>query len=279
MKIPFKKMHGLGNDFVIVDARNDIDPINADIARSMGDRHCGIGFDQLAVLKAGTDGADVDVEFWNSDGSTAGACGNASRCIAHLMMAEKNTAKITLRTERGLLYADLDDGVVRVDMGQPLLEWRNIPLAENQDTLQLSGHYISSLPQPTAVNMGNPHCVFFVVNAEAIPLETFGPQLEHHPMYPERTNVEFCHIIDRENIRMRVWERGGMVTLACGSGACAAVVAGVRLGLIDRKCTVHLDGGKLDIEWQEGADGGVLMTGAVTHVFEGDFNPVTYPHE
>ena len=274
MTIPFRKMHGLGNDFVIIDARDGENPINADIARAMGDRHTGIGFDQLVVMHRGTDGAVVDIDFWNSDGTMAGACGNASRCIAHLMMQENQTNETSLRTERGLLMADQHSGRVRVNMGSPQLEWQNIPLASAQDTLHLQGDFIEGLAQPTAVNMGNPHCVFFVVNAKSIDLARYGRQIEHHPEYPERTNVEFCHVIDRQNIRMRVWERGGMITLACGSGACAAVVAGVRLGLIDKSCTVHLDGGKLDIEW---TDEGIWMTGAVTHVFDGLFNPMTFP--
>jgi len=262
----FLKMHGLGNDFVIIDARGAGDPVTPALAAALGDRHRGVGFDQLAVISE-TDGADARVTFWNSDGSTAGACGNATRCVAHLLMAESGAGQLAMLTANGRLAAErLADGRIRVDMGAAHTGWREIPLAEEADTVALP------LPgSPGAVSMGNPHCVFFVEDAEAVPLAEVGPHWEHHPMFPERTNVEFAQVLSRGAIRLRVWERGAGITLACGSGACATVVAGVRKGLLDRRVEVSLDGGTLEIEWRP--DGHVLMTGPVSHVFEGRLSP------
>ena len=270
----FLKMHGLGNDFVIIDARGAGDPVTPapmtpELARALGDRHRGVGFDQLAVI-ATSDTADAAVTFWNSDGSTAGACGNATRCVADLLLAESGTGTLAMHTANGRLTAErLAGGRIRVDMGPAGTGWRDIPLAEQADTtaLPLTG-------SPGAVGMGNPHCVFFVDDAEAVALAEVGPKWEHHPLFPERTNVEFVHILSPGEIRLRVWERGAGITLACGSGACAAVVAGVRKGLLGRRVTVHLDGGALEIEWRpdDGA-GNVCMTGPVSHVFEGRLSP------
>ena len=259
--IPFLKMHGLGNDFVIIDSRGSKDPISGDLARLIGHRYFGVGFDQLAVLKS-SDVADVDVDFWNSDGSTAGACGNASRCIGRLIVDETGRDEITMRTERGILpvVRNADDSI-SVNMGAPVLDWQDIPLASDED--------LNSLPiegNPGAAGMGNPHCVFVVQDAEAVDLATEGRKFEYHPLYPERTNVEFIQIINRETIRMRVWERGGMITLACGSGACAAAVVAQRKGLTKRKVEVRLDGGNLTIDWR---DDGVWMTGPTALVFSG----------
>ncbi|MFV2034835.1 MAG: diaminopimelate epimerase [Halocynthiibacter sp.] len=260
--LPFRKMHGLGNDFVIVDARNAPDLITDRVARAVGHRSFGVGFDQLAVLSA-TSNADVDIEFWNSDGSRADACGNASRCVARILMEETGADTALLNTGRGLLRATRDGaGLISVNMGQPQLGWDQIPLLHPVKDLM-------NLPiegAPGAVGMGNPHMVFVVDDAEAIDLPTVGPALEHHALYPERSNVEFIHVIDRRTLRMRVWERGGMVTLACGSGACAAAVVAHSKGLSGRHVTVHLDGGALDIDWR---DDGVWMTGPTTHVFDG----------
>lgn len=262
--IPFLKMHGLGNHFVIIDARAADDPITADRAQAIGDRFRGVGYDQLAVLHPGTD-ADVDVTFWNSDGSQAGACGNASRCIARLIMEESGRDAVSLRTERGVLPARITGGEVSVNMGHPQLDWRDVPLARDVDidALPISG-------TPSAVGMGNPHCVFFVDDVEAVELIKLGPKLEHDPLFPKRTNVEFVQLIDRKTLRMRVWERGTGITLACGSGACAALVAAHRRGLADRSATLHLDGGPIKIDWSED---GIWMTGATQKVFAGVFDP------
>ncbi|MEM7438067.1 MAG: diaminopimelate epimerase [Pseudomonadota bacterium] len=262
--IPFLKMHGLGNHFVIIDARASVDPITPDRAQAIGDRFRGVGYDQLAVLTSSVE-ADVDVTFWNSDGSQAGACGNASRCIARLMMEETGREAVSLRTERGVLPAQLKDGAISVNMGQPQLNWQDVPLARDAD--------LNALPlpgAPSAVGMGNPHCVFFVDDVAGVDLETDGPRFEHDPLFPNQTNVEFIQVIDRQNLRMRVWERGTGVTLACGSGACAAQVAAHRRGLTDATVTIHLDGGPLEIER---AEDGIWMTGATQKVFSGVFDP------
>ena len=263
--LKFLKMHGAGNDFVIVDARGVSDPISASLAKALGDRHFGVGFDQLAVLHD-SDDADVQIGFWNSDGSTAGACGNASRCVARLIFDEINKDEIVLKTERGLLPARLRDGEISVNMGQPQFDWQEIPLVE-----EVPDHrYLPLTEHPHAVGMGNPHCVYFVEDADKVALSLLGPKAEKIWLYPERTNVEFVHVIDRETVRMRVWERGGMITLACGSGACASVVAAAERGLTERKVKVIADGGDLLIDWRED---GVWMTGPTALVFEGTLSP------
>lgn len=257
----FLKMHGIGNDFVVLDARGGGAAVTPALARALGDRHRGVGFDQLAVIRDGN-GVAADVEFWNSDGTEADACGNATRCVARVLMEETGAAALELRTGRGLLRAeDAGAGLTRVNMGPPQLTWETVPLAEPMelDALPIEGN-------PGAVGMGNPHCVFLVADAEAVDLMELGPRIEHHPLFQERTNVEFVQVIDRETIRMRVWERGGLATLACGSGACAAVVVAARRGLTGRRATVRLDGGELGIDWRED---GVWMTGPTTRVFEG----------
>ena len=259
--MPFLKMHGLGNDFVIIDARGVANPVGADLARAIGHRYFGVGFDQLEVLTT-SDQADVDVAFWNSDGSTAGACGNASRCIGRLLLEESGKDAVSLRTERGLLPVQrAGNGLFSVNMGQPQLDWRDIPLARDVDLINLPIE-----GSPGAAGMGNPHCVFVVEDVEAVDLASLGACYESDPLFPERTNVEFIQILDRETIRMRVWERGSIITLACGSGACAAVVVAHRKGLTDRKVEVRLDGGNLTIDWRSD---GVWMTGPATLVFSG----------
>jgi diaminopimelate epimerase len=262
--VRFRKMHGLGNDFVVIDARSCPVAVTPAFARLLGDRHRGVGFDQLAVLRNGDDGPAVD--FWNADGSQAAACGNATRCVAALLMQESGDRAVTVRTGRGHLAAEATgDGRVRVNMGQPVEDWRAIPLARpvDLDALPLEG-------APSAVGMGNPHCVFVVADAAAAAAERLGPGIECDPLFPERTNVEFVEVIDPATLRMRVWERGLGVTLACGSGACAAAVVTARRGLTRRAVTVRLDGGSLEIDWR---DDGVWMTGPVTEVFQGVLAP------
>lgn len=257
----FLKMHGLGNDFVVLDARAPGAAVTPALVRALGDRNRGVGFDQLAVIRDGRAGR-VRVDFWNADGSPADACGNATRCVARLLLAESAGVALELETGRGILRAeDAGGGLVAVNMGAPQLAWEEVPLAREMDldALPLDGN-------PGAAGMGNPHCVFVVPDAEAVDLASVGPGIEHHPLFPERTNVEFVQVIDPETIRMRVWERGGVVTLACGSGACAAVVVTARRGLTGRKVTVRLDGGELLIDWRED---GVWMTGPTALVFEG----------
>lgn len=260
--LAFLKMHGLGNDFVIIDARAaGGDPVTPALARAIGDRRRGVGFDQLAVIFPDAE-ADARIVFWNSDGSTAGACGNASRCLARLMMEDSGRGEALLRTERGLLACrDAGRGLVEVNMGAPQLGWRDVPLAQemNTATLDLPGG-------PGAVSMGNPHCVFFVGDAEGAPVDTQGPEYENHPLFPERSNIGFAEILNDAEIRLRVWERGAGETLACGSGACAAAVAAHRRGLTGRRVTLHMNGGPLVCDW---TDAGVLMTGPTMLVGEG----------
>lgn len=269
--LPFRKMHGLGNDFVIVDARAGVDPITHPItpslARAIGDRRRGVGFDQLAVMFDDPE-ADARLVFWNADGSTAGACGNATRCIASLVMAASGRDAARLRTERGLLAcAALPNGRIGVDMGPPSLGWAEVPLARKVDTLHLPLD-----GAPTACSVGNPHCTFFVEDAEAAPLDTLGPATEHDPLFPERTNVQIVEVLSRTRARVRVWERGVGVTLASGSSSCAVLVNAVRRGLMDRRATLTLDGGDIEIEWPSD-DAGVLMTGPISPVFEGALSP------
>lgn len=259
-QIPFMKMHGLGNDFVIVDSRNHGPKISAKIAQGLGDRHRGVGFDQLAVIYDSPD-ADVALTFFNADGSTAGACGNATRCIAQYEMDRLQVTSLSLITERGNLTALRCGDLVSVNMGHPLLNWDEIPLARAMDTLRLPLD-----GTPTATGMGNPHCTFFVENADAVDLVGRGSALETNPLFPERTNVQFAHVIGTNHLRMRVWERGVGVTLASGSSSCATAVAAARLGLTGRKVEIQLDGGAIYIDWQHD---GVWMTGATMHVFDG----------
>lgn len=262
--LPFVKMHGLGNDFVVVDARMQDVSITPALARGIGHRHFGVGFDQLAVIENGA--ADAHLVFYNSDGSTSAACGNATRCIARMLMDETGKTQLTLTTERGTLFAqDAGDGLTSVNMGLPQLEWHEIPLAEEMDTLELPIE-----GTPIATGMGNPHCTFFVENAEAIPLAEFGARYEHHPLYPERTNVQVAQVVGPDQIRMRVWERGVGITLASGSSSCATAVAAARRGLTGRKVQIDLDGGTLWVDWRED---GVWMTGSTCHVFSGTLSP------
>ncbi|MDB4111583.1 diaminopimelate epimerase [Yoonia sp.] len=259
--LPFMKMHGLGNDFVVVDERGITPRVDAAVAIAMADRHRGVGFDQLAVL-SDTPDADVHLTFWNSDGSISATCGNATRCIArHLMDAEDRDA-LTITTNRGVLIAkDAGNGLTSVNMGHPQLNWDEVPLAYEMDTLALP---ISGTP--TATGMGNPHCTFFVDDADAVDLAARGSEIEHHPLYPQRTNVQFASLVGPDHLRMRVWERGVGITLASGSSSCATAIAAARRGLTDRDVTIDLDGGTLQISWR---DDGVWMTGPTAHVFDG----------
>ena len=263
--LPFMKMHGLGNDFVVIDARGGGVAMTADLVRAMGDRHRGIGFDQLALIE--TDGeAAAGLTFFNADGSLSAACGNATRCIARHLMVETGEPSLTLRTERGLLACeDAGGGLTRVNMGEPMTDWQEIPLAGETDTLHLPIE-----GDPVATSMGNPHCTFFVDDVTAIDLAARGAEIEHHPLFPERTNVQFVQVLDRAHLRMRVWERGAGVTLASGSSSCAVAVAAVRRGLTERQVSIDLDGGRIEIDWRED---GVWMTGPTAHVYDGVFYP------
>ena len=258
--LPFMKMHGLGNDFVVVDARAHEVKITTAMARGIADRHFGVGFDQLAVITQGK--ADAHLTFYNSDGSLSAACGNATRCIARYLMDEAGTDHLHLTTDRGDLAArDMGDGRTSINMGHPQLDWSDIPLVHEMDTLELPIE-----GAPTATGMGNPHCTFFVPDVMAIDLEQFGPTIENHPLYPQRTNVQIAQIVGPDHIRMRVWERGVGITWASGSSSCATAVAASRRGLTGRSVRIDLDGGTLHIDWR---DDGVWMTGPTMHVFSG----------
>lgn len=262
--LPFMKMHGLGNDFVVVDARVHPIEITPAMARGIGHRRFGMGFDQLAVITKGV--GDAHLTFFNADGSQAGACGNATRCIARYLMDATGATQLHMTTARGDLRAvDAGDGLVSVNMGHPQLNWDEVPLARKMDTLTLPIE-----GAPTATGMGNPHCTFFVDDIAAIDLAVFGAKIEHHPLYPERTNVQIAQIIGPDHIRMRVWERGAGITLASGSSSCACAVAAARKGLTGRAVRIDLDGGALDIDWR---DDGVWMTGPAMHVASGTFTP------
>ncbi|MBT5299000.1 MAG: diaminopimelate epimerase [Rhodospirillaceae bacterium] len=271
-QVAFTKMHGLGNDFVIVDGRDGDLAIGGTQARAIGDRRRGVGFDQLLILEPAKDAAaDLFMRILNPDGSEAEACGNGTRCVAARVMDELGRDTLNIETVAGVLATTTGaDGLVTVDMGPANLEWRQIPLAVEADTLHLDIEN-GPLRDPVAVNIGNPHMVFFVDDADAIDVAGLGPALESHPLYPERTNVEICSLSGPDQLRMRVWERGAGITQACGSGACAAGVAAARRGLTGRRVEIVLDGGPLSIEWRE--DGRVLMTGPVATSFEGTLGP------
>ncbi len=264
----FMKMHGAGNDFVAIDSRGRGGAgavATAALARALGDRNRGVGFDQLAEIRDG-DAADIALDFWNNDGSRAGACGNATRCVADHVMAGLGRDALSIVTERGTLRAmRLPDGRVSVNMGVPQRDWSDVPLSRAVDTLHLP------LPgDPVAIGMGNPHCVMFLDNAEAVDVSTLGPRYELDPLYPQRTNVEFASLTAPDTLRMRVWERGAGITLACGSGACAVAVAAHLRGLTGRRVTLVADGGVLGVDWR---DDGVWLTGPTVHVFDGWLTP------
>jgi diaminopimelate epimerase len=270
--LDFIKMHGLGNDFVILDGRDGGLSLSAADVRAISARQRGVGCDQLIVLEpARNDLADVFMRIYNPDGSESGACGNATRCVASLLMAEQNVTEVIVETISGLLDCeDVGGGLYSVDMGPARSDWRDLPLSEACDTDNLPIE-VGPLKNPVGVNMGNPHAVFMVANADAIDLSTFGPLVEHDKLFPERTNVEAVEVLANDRIRMRVWERGAGITQSCGSGACAALVATARRGLTGRKADVVLDGGTLTIEWM--ADNNVLMTGPVATSFRGQIDP------
>ncbi|KIC49704.1 diaminopimelate epimerase [Tateyamaria sp. ANG-S1] len=261
---PFMKMHGAGNDFVVIDGRTASVSLTEPLVQALADRHRGVGFDQLALI---TEGSDLTVTFYNADGSQSAACGNATRCIAARELAQNGADRIQIEvTGRGTLEAVRGpDGVTSVNMGQPVLRWQDIPLTQDTDTL--------SLPidgSPVATGMGNPHCTFFVNDVMGVDLATIGPEIEHHPLFPERTNVQFAQVIGPDHIRMRVWERGTGITLASGSSSCATAVAAARRGLTGREVQIDLDGGTLHIDWRED---GVWMSGPTAHVFDGMLTP------
>jgi diaminopimelate epimerase len=261
MAFRFHKMHGLGNDFVVVDARHGAVAVDPMIVRALADRRTGIGCDQLILIGPGTR-SDVTMRIWNADGSEVAACGNATRCVPVLIGRD-----CTIETTAGILYAALDGDGARVDMGVPRFGWEDIPLAYAMDTAALPVAW-GNLAQPAAVNVGNPHLVFFVDDLDMVPLAELGPDIEHDPLFPERINVNVATIHARDHVAMRTWERGAGLTRACGTGACATFAAGRRLGRLDPAVRMDLPGGTLRLA--EGDGGRLIMSGPATHVFTGE---------
>ncbi|MDE2403365.1 MAG: diaminopimelate epimerase [Sphingomonadales bacterium] len=268
MRVSFVKMHGLGNDFVVLDGREQPLPaIDAALARALADRHTGIGCDQLIVIGPSAR-ADVAMRIFNQDGSEVAACGNATRAVGLLL---GRAARI--ETLAGILDSAPDGRGIAVEMGRPRFDWDAIPLAWAMDTLAMPVGW-EALENPVAVNVGNPHAVFFVADCDAVELDRLGPLIETDPLFPERVNVNVASVTARDAIRLRVWERGAGLTLACGTGACATAVAAMRRGLCDRAVTVSLPGGDLRITWRE--DGVIVMAGPASESFRGSFESADY---
>ncbi len=266
--LPFRKMHGAGNDFVVLDARHRKLVLRPEAVTQITDRRRGVGCDQLIIIEADEAGADAFMRILNADGSESGACGNATRCVAALVAEENGAREVSIRTISGVLKADvLGPGLVEVDMGPPHWEWGEIPLSGPYDTLHLP-LALGPVSDPAACSMGNPHVTFFVEDLRHLNIETIGPMLEKNRMFPERANIGFARVETPERIRLRVWERGAGLTLACGSGACAALVNASRRGLAGRRAAVAMDGGELLITWAE--DGHVLMRGPAETAFTGE---------
>ena len=269
--LSFRKMHGLGNDFVVLDGRAA--PLGLTSAQivALADRRLGIGCDQLIILEPPPPGADVFMRIHNPDGSEAGACGNATRCIASLIAAETGKARVVVRTISGDLPSEaMPGGMWQVDMGPARLGWQDVPLAREADTLHLP-LACGPVADPAACSMGNPHANFFVPDLDALPISEIGPRLEHDPIFPDRANIGFVQVMSPDHLRLVVWERGAGLTLACGSGACAAMVNAHRRGLTGRAARITMPGGDLFMEWRQ--DGHVLMTGPVATTFTGQVDP------
>jgi diaminopimelate epimerase len=275
--VPFLKMHGCGNDFVVLDERGGSLGLTVRRAAALADRRTGIGCDQLIAIEPAPpdSNADAFMRIRNPDGAEAGACGNATRCVVALLAGETGRRTQVIRTVAGNLPAEaLADGKVCVDMGPARLDWPDIPLARAMDTLHLD-LALGPVADPAAANMGNPHATFFVRDLTGLPVTELGPRLEHDKLFPERANIGFAEVDAPDRIRLRVWERGAGLTLACGSGACAALVNAHRRGLTGRRATLAMDGGDLEIEWRQ--DGHVLMTGPVATAFMGEVDLAAYP--
>lgn len=267
-KTPFLKMHGTGNDFVVLDARTRGLSIDKEGAKRLSDRHFGIGCDQLLLLEK-SDKADVRMRIFNADGSEISTCGNASRCVADFMMKEAGSNKASIETSAGIVSGTREGELIKVNMGAPKFEWNQIPLSETRNTQHL-GLQEGLLMDPVAVNMGNPHAIFFVRDLYHIKMAEWGPKLETNPLFPQRANISAVQVLSENRIKMIVWERGAGLTMACGSAACAAVVAGSLREITSRTVDVELPGGTLNIHWQHGEPGDVLMSGPVAYVYTGE---------
>ena len=277
MSYHFRKMNGLGNDFVVLDARQNPIAISNTQARAIADRKSGIGCDQLIVMEK-SNFADVRMRIWNAEGGEVPSCGNASRCIADLIFDETHTNNATIETLGGMLVATkAGERLVTIDQGLPKFGWADIPLSEPfADTrhieLQVGPIDAPLLHSPSVVNVGNPHCIFWVNDLNVVDFSRVGPMLENHPMFPERANISLAKVVARDHVILKVWERGAGLTQACGTAACATMAAGARIKIIDRKCRITLPGGDLMMEWRE-SDDHVLMTGPVTYEFDGVLPP------
>jgi diaminopimelate epimerase len=265
--LPFLKMHGAGNDFVVLDGRARPLAVSAAQARWIADRRIGVGCDQIIVIEVDAAGADAFMRILNADGSESGACGNATRCVAALLAEETGARRVVIRTAAGLLPSEiLGPGLVEVDMGVPGLQWGDVPLSSAMDTLHVK-LAMGPVSDPAACSMGNPHATFFVDDLAHLPVASIGPVLERSKTFPERANIGFAQVEGQDRIRLRVWERGSGLTLACGSGACAALVNAHRRGLAGRRAVLVLDGGELLITWRD--DDHVLMRGPAVTAFAG----------
>ena len=275
--IALRKMNGLGNDFAVLDARPRALHLSLAQARAIANRESGVGCDQVIALEPSTN-ADVFMRIWNHDGGEVEACGNAARCVASVLAGETGRSNVTIETEVAVLGAKINpDGSVTIDMGEPLLRWDQIPLAEEfHDTriieLQVGPIDDPVLHTPSVVNVGNPHCIFWVDDLDAHDLARIGPVLENHPIFPERANISLAQVTSGNAITLRVWERGAGLTRACGTAACAVAVAAARKDLTGRKVTVTLPGGPLQLEWRE-RDNHILMTGPSELEYEGTLDP------
>ena len=273
--INFRKMNGLGNDFVVLDARVHPLALKAAQIAAIADRGRGIGCDQVIALEP-SDFADVFMRIWNADGGEVGACGNAARCVAALLVAERGSPHVSIETESGMLAATVaKDGSATIDMGAPRFAWNEIPVSQPFDgtrAVEMLGAGGLGLGAASIVNVGNPHCIFFVEYVEAHDLARFGPVLEHDPLFPERANISVAQVTGPSSLRLRTWERGAGLTRACGTAACAAAVAAARRGLTGRKVTVTLPGGDLVIDWRD-ADDHILMTGPFALDYQGTIPP------
>ncbi len=273
----FRKMNGLGNDFVVFDARRRAIAMDEARARAIADRRTGIGCDQLIVLEPSSK-ADVTMRIWNNEGGEVESCGNATRCIADILFDEKKASRATIDTKGGFLVAEKGgERLVTVDMGAPRFGWQEIPLSENFPDTRHIDLFVGPadaplLDRPSVVNVGNPHCIFWVKDLDAVDLAKVGPMLEHHPLFPQRANITLARIDDRSHVVIKVWERGAGLTKACGTAACAVMAAGYRLKRLDAKATITLPGGDLFMAIRE-SDGHVIMTGPVAYEFEGDLPP------
>ena len=273
----FRKMNGLGNDFVVFDARKIPIAMDEAKARAIADRKTGIGCDQLIVLEPSTR-ADVTMRIWNNEGTEVESCGNATRCIADILFDETNSTRATIDTKGGFLVAEKGgERLVTVDMGAPRFDWQDIPLSEKfADTryIELSVGPLDKplIHSPAVVNVGNPHCIFWVKDLDVVDLAKVGPMLEHHPLFPKRANITLARVDTKDHAVIKVWERGAGLTKACGTAACAVMAAGFRLRKFNNKATITLPGGDLFMEIRA-SDGHVIMTGPVTYEFEGDLPP------